>query len=234
MTFDEIFEAYYTLYRLEADIPASDDDEYVIAIPLANEAVKRWAAYDATYWKELFTTLRLSGETTTIATDQTEYDAPDDFKEAGGFVKVLDSNNNTIRTYAIIEPQDAQFKGDMTQYCFFTGDPGNGFTLHLNPAPDSSVDGMTLDYVYYKQPTLFTTGADVTEMSEPYFIIHRMLANRFRGSRNPYYGSAKADAEDVLRTMQMANNSGNWSDPWKLADNSGSTWGAPSGDQRII
>lgn len=234
MDFDDIFEAYYNLYRLEAETPATTDDEYPVAMRLANEAVNRWAAYDGTYWRQLFTTLNLAGETTTVATGTVEYDAPDDFKEAGGFIRIRDASNNTVRTYPILEPQDVQFKGDNSTYCYFTGDPGNGFTLHLNPSPDSSINGYTIDYVYYKKPTLFTTGTDVTEMAEPYFIVHRMLANRFRGSRNPYYGTAKADAEDLLKTMQAANNSGNWADPWKLADNSGSTWGSPYDGQRIL
>lgn len=227
MTFDDIFEAYYNLYRLEAETPTSSDDEYPIAVRLANEAVNRWAAYDGTYWKELFTTLGLAGETQTIATATIEYDAPDDFKEAGGYLILRDATTNAVqRRVPIIEPQDAQFRNDNGSYCFFTGDPGNGYTLHLNPTPDTAIVGCTMDYTYYKTPTLMTiAGTEVSEMKEPYFMVHRMLANRFRGSRNPYYQSAKADAEDVLKTMQMTNNSGNWADPWKLADNSGSEWG---------
>ena len=225
MSLDDLFTAYYTLYRTEASIPASTDDEYTIFIPLANEAINRWANYDNTYWKELFTTLVQAGEGTTVSTDVTDYDAPDDFREAGGFIQIKDSDNNTVRTYAIIEPQEAQFRTDNSQYAYFTGSQAEGFTLHLNPKPDTAINGMTIDYVYYKFPTLLSSGSDITEMSQPYFIVHRALANRFRGSRNPYYQSAKADAEDVLKTMQMENNSGSWANPWKLADNSGSQWG---------
>lgn len=230
MNFDEIFEAYYNLYRLEAETPASSDDEYPIGIRLANEAIARWAAYDGTYWKELFTTLNLAGEAQSIEANTIEYDAPDDFKEAGGYVVIRDPINNTVQTrYGIIEPQDAQFRSDNSSYCFFTGNPGEGYTLHLNPVPPANLTGCTIDYVYYKKPTVLATGTDTTEMSEPYFIVHRALANRFRGSRNPYYGSAKADAEDILKTMQMANNSGNWANPWKLADNSGAAFGVDLG-----
>jgi hypothetical protein len=226
MDFDDVFEAYYTQYRLEAEIPASTDDEYPIARRLCNEAINRWAGYDGTYWRELFTTLSLAGETQTIATATIEYSAPDDFKEAGGFLTLRDPDTNaTVQRIPIIEPQDAQFKGDDSVYCFFTGDPSNGHTLHINPTPTAPLIGCTLDYVYYKKPTLMVDGSSATEMREPYFMVHRMLANRFRGSRNPYYGSAKTDAEDVLKTMKMTNDSGNWADPWKLPDNSGSSWG---------
>jgi len=30
-------------------------------------------------------------------------------------------------------------------------------------------------------------------------VVHRMLASQFRAARNPYYGSAKSDAENTLQ-----------------------------------
>lgn len=234
-TFDDLFSAYYTQYRTEAVIPASTDDEYTIFLRLANEAVNRWSRYDGTYWKELYTTLQNSTQVSpalvkTITVGTLTYTAPADMREAGGFVKIKDSNNNTVRSYAIIETQDVQFKDGQSQYCYFTGNPTQGFTLNLNPAPDTAISGMKIDYVYYKKPTFFVAGGtETSEMNDPYFIIHRALASRFRGSRNPFRNDAKADAEDVLKTMQADNNSGNWADPWKLQDNSGSTWGQDYG-----
>lgn len=226
MTFDDIFTAYYELYRAEGTTPDSTDPEYTTALRLANEAVNRWEHYDNTYWKVLYNTLSQADDgDSVIVTDQTDYDAPSDMQEVGGFVKALDSNSRMVQRYPIIEPQEVQFKGDLATYCYFTGDPANGFVLHLNPAPSSSLSGKTLEYVYYKQATDFTTGTDITECPDPYFIVNRMLAQRFRASRNPYYQSAKNDAENALKQMQMTNNSGNWSDPWKLTDHSGSNWG---------
>lgn len=226
MNFDDIFQAYYTLFRGESDIPASDDEEYTIALRIANEAVNRWAFYDNTYWKTLFTTLQLSGDgDSTIVTGQTDYDCPGDFQEAGGQVKVKDSNGNTQQTYNIIEPQEAQFRTDSATYAYFTGSPVEGYTLTLNPAPDSSLSGMDIDYIYYKTPTTFSTGTDISECPDPYFIVNRMLAQQFRVNRNPYYQSAKNDAENALKQMQMTNNSGSWANPWKLADNSGTRFG---------
>lgn len=233
MNWDAIFAAYYMQYRLEADTPTSDDDEYKIAIPLANEAINRWASYDGTYWRELF--VQLSDNTSqTVAQDTTSYDCPSDMREPGGFVVLKDSTGNIVRRYAIIEPENIQFHNQAAHFCYFTGNPNSGFTMHLNPTPDTAIIGLTIDYIYYKKPTLITRANSKPEMADPYFIVHRMLANRFRGSRNPYYQSAKNDAEDVLRTMQLANNSGTWANPWQVADNSGSQWGLEHNGNRSI
>lgn len=232
MTYSEIFAAYYSQYRAEATIPVAADDEFIIGMRLANEAVNRWANYDNTYWKELFTTAQTTstGGVVTVTTGVKTYAAPTAFREAGGFVKILNSSGTTVRSYPILDPQDAQFRSDTATYAYFTGSPGSGFTLRLNPAPDASVNGLRIDYVYYKLPTIFAAGTDVSEMSQPYFIVHRMLANRFRASRNPYYQDAVADAEDILKTMQMDNNSGSWANPFSVQDRSGAQFGSSFGD----
>jgi len=227
-TFDNIFIAYWNLYRADSSIPTSTDPEYIIALRLASEAVNRWANYDGVYWKELFTTAQTNstGGTVTITTGDTTYPAPTAMREAGGFVKVLDASGNTLQSYQIIDPQEAQFRNDAATYAYFTGDPANGFVLNLNPAPTSNLNGLDIDYVYYKKPTEFTTGSDKTEMANAMFIVHRMLANRFRASRNPYYNSALRDAEDALKMMKYDNDSGTWANPWSRTDTSGTSWGA--------
>lgn len=238
MQFQDIFELYYAQYRAEATQPTSADDEYTIAMRLANVAIRRWFTYDATYWQGLFTTLRASGEGTTIATGESQYDAPEDMQEAGavdlhnsagndetGWVKVLNSAGRTVVSYPIIDVREAQIRNDGGRYAYFTGDPNNGFTLNLNPAPDSSINGLEFDYTYYKKPTLVESADSTPEMSDPLFIVNHMLANRLRTSRNPYYGSAHDEAENLLGVMKMKNDSGTWSNPITARDRSGSIFG---------
>lgn len=227
MDLDELFADYYLQYRTEADTPNSSDDEYIIFTGLSKEAINRWANYDNTFWKELYMTLQISGDgDLQIQTGINEYATPDDMRIAGGYLRLYDSSGATQRRIPIVEPQNVQFQRDSASFCYFIGDPNNGFTLMINGDIPADMDGLNMDYVYYKKPTVLVSGGDLTEMTQPYFIVHRALANRFRGSRNPYYTSAKNDAEDVLKTMQMENNSGNWSDPWQLADNSSGRFGA--------
>jgi hypothetical protein len=225
-----LFADYYTQYRGQAQVPAFTDPEYTIFISYAREAIGRWASYDNTYWRELFTKLsEASDGDSTIVLGQTAYACPSDMKEVGGYLRVIDPTTGaTARRYMIIDPNEAQFKVDSGYYCYFTGDPQNGFTMTMNPTPDSAIIGFPFDYVYYKLPTFWDSTSqptDTTEMSEPYFIVHRALAARFRSTRNPYYNTAKGDGEDVLKIMQMNNNSGSWANPWQLEDNTGTQWG---------
>lgn len=227
MTFTNIFTAYYQMFRGEAQVPASTDDEYVLALTLANRALNRWANYDGVYWRELWTTNQTDGTgDQVIVTGQTDYAAPTNMREAGGLIQIKDSDGNIRTTYPIIEVNEIQFKAQNASYAYFTGNPSGGFTLHLNTAPEASIDGMDIEYAYYKKPTEYVAGSSVSEVSNPYFVIHNMLADRFQIERN--YGSyqiAKRDAEEFLKNMKQDNDSGTWANPFSLPDNSGSAWG---------
>lgn len=228
MTFTQIFTAYYQMFRGEADVPATTDDEYTLALTLANRALNRWANYDGVYWKELWTTNQTDGTgVQTITAGTTSYAAPTNMREAGGLIQIKDSDGNIRTTFPVIEVNEIQFRDSNSTYAYFTGNPTAGFTLHLNPVPDTSINGMDIEYAYYKKPTEYSVGASESEISNPYFVVHNMLADRFQIERN--YGSyqiAKRDAEEFLKNMQQDNNSGTWANPFSIPDNSGSAWGA--------
>lgn len=226
MNFSEIFAAYYTQYRGESQIPANTDDEYTIALRLANEGINHWANYEGVYWKELWTTHQTDNTgDQVIVTGTTDYDCSTAMREAGGYVKVLDTDGNVVTRYPIVEPQEVQFLNPEGTYCYFTGSPGS-YVLHLNKAPDDSLNGLSIDFDFYKFPTEMVDDTSVPQMSNPYFLVHHMLGNRFRASRNwSAYQTAKRDSENALKVMQMDNNSGTWANHWSLADNSGSSWG---------
>lgn len=229
--YDAIFEAYYQLFRGESTVPDSTDDEYIMGLTFANRALGRWANYDATYWKELWTSLQNSTQVspvlvTTITAGTSTYTAPTDMREPGGMVKVKDSDGKTVQQFHIIDPQEVQFKPDEGTYAYFTGNSTTGFVLHLNPSPDSSLNGLKIDYNYYKTPVQYTTGTSKSEIANPWFIVHDMLSTRFQIERN--YGGyqvAKRDAEEFLKNMHQDNNSGSWDNPWSVPDRSGSSFG---------
>ena len=224
MNEDDIFTAYWTLYRGESEIPASTDPERTIARRLFNEGINHWETYDGTVWKELFAHFK-DEESTTVSTGTTEYDAPSNFRKPEGKVRLLDSSNKTVQRYSVIDIRDVQFQEDGATYAYLSGNPKDGYKLHLNPAPSTAINGMKIDYPFRKIGTVFESTTDVTEMSDPYFLVHRALANRFRATRNPYTDDAKQDAENSLSKMKVDNDDGNWGAPPQLQDHSGTQFG---------
>jgi hypothetical protein len=221
---DDLFKAYWTLYRGESEIPASSDPEYEIARNLFKEGVNHWETYDGTVWVELYAHFK-DEENTTIAANKSDYDAPSNYKKAEGDIKILDANGKTLQRYPVIDIREVQFKADGATYGYFSGNPKDGYVLHLSPAPTSTLSGMRIDYPYTKRATELVNGTDVSEMSDPYFLVHRALANRFRSTRNPYTDDAKQDAENSLTKMKVDNDGGSVGDPPSLKDHSGSSWG---------
>jgi len=221
MNFNEIFQAYYALYRADNDIPASGDTEYIVGMRMANEAINYWANYDGTYWNQLWSTNQIGGTAgQTIVAGTNTYDLPDDFAEIGGYIQLIDANGSVRHRIPRLDPQEVQFRVQDSDVAYIADGQ-----LVFNKMPNSDNAGMIIDYPYYRTPTTFEKGTDTTEMANPYFIVHRMLAQQFRASRNPYYQSALRDAEDAVRKMQLDNNSGSWDNPPQMVDNSGGGFG---------
>lgn len=227
-TFATIYDEYYKLYRGEAEAPDVTDDEFIVALSYGNTAIRRWAQYDNTMWKNLYVNSLDAADGVTVTTAGTAtYAAPTNMHKAGGFVKLKNASGTTQSIIPIIEPHEAQFKGDNSKYCYFSGDPNHGFTLHINPTPDTS--NLDIEYIYYKSPTLMTDSSSVPDVSNVDFMVNHMLANRYRATRNPYYNTAKRDAENMLGQMKLENDSGSWANPWTVPDNSGTVFGQETG-----
>ncbi len=220
MTFDEIFAEYYPLYRGQATVPASTDREYLLAIPLANNAIRKWDRADGVLWRELYTTVQVEGDgSQVISIDQSSYEAPDNMRKPDGDIRLTDPTNaSNVKRIPVVSPTDKYAKSDTRAYAYFVGGANAGWTLYFTGNITPYV-GWLIDYAYYKKPTLITTGTDVPDMSDPNFIVQDMLASRFTASRNGFaYQAAKANATDALRNMIVENNSGSPGNSWNLLE----------------
>lgn len=225
MTYQEIFNEYYALYRAEAESPGPEDEEFRVGITLANEAIARWENYDNTMWNELFTGI-IQENQSIILTEATTYPLPNNYRHSGGSVQVVDENGGVIKQYQMKEPQEKQFIGGMGTYSYITGNPRVGYQIRLSNVPEEAIRGKRLDMIYYSKPITISNGSSRPEMKNPRFIVHRMLAQRFRASRNwTGFETANRDAEDALRQMQLENNAGTWNNAWQQKDHSGTSWG---------
>lgn len=230
MDFQTIFNEYYTLYRGDSDVPTSTDPEWSVAIRLANNAIRRWKSVDGVLWNELFTTRSEAGTgDSALVTGQTAYAAATDMDEPGGFVKFTHPSNGSFTNYELVAPEQIQNLSPLSPAAYFLGDPSTGYTLNVHPSPVADLNGYTIDYAYYRKPTFFESDEDGTTkapMSDPYFIVHDMLANRFRASRNwTAYQIARRDADESLKNMIIQNNGVSPFNTWTVKDSSGVGFG---------
>lgn len=208
LTESDLQDAIHTLYENDPDTPASTDDDYLIRRRLMNVMVNRWENNMGTLWNELWTNTSVVsiGATLTIVTNTTTYAAPTSFLFPGGFVKVLNSDGTVHKIYPVIKPEQAQSMSSADEYCYFRGDTNSGYTLVMNPAPNSDLNGKTLNYDYYKRATAFTGTTVTPEMSDPYYIVHGVVAELHKADNNlSLYDSSLAEAEDRLKQMVMRN-----------------------------
>lgn len=191
--------AISALYEATSDIPSASDDDYVTRRVLINRALHRWEHNKGFWWDELWT----SDESLTVLADTTEYDAPTNFRRAGGFVELYDGTT-MIKRYPVIKPNGARYHGSGT-YAYFKGNPNTGFKLVLSPTPVTEEVGKTIKYDYYKKATEYTATSTISEIPDPEYIVHSVVAELWKSDGNEgNYDSSLAEAEERLKGMEVA------------------------------
>ena len=172
----------------------------------------------------------------TLQAGTNSYVAPQDMLEPGGMFTLTDSSGN-VTNYPIIQPHEVQAASASETWGYFKGGQQQGFTFYINPTPTSTngLAGMTLDYTYYRKPTMLIastddgtveTGTSIIESADPGYLYNHMLAQRLKVDENwTGYQVAMRDAEEALKNMHLKNNSGGYFNPWTLIDSSGTNWG---------
>lgn len=232
MQFTELFGLFWTKYRGEETPPTSGDPEWQIAIRNYNDALNRLEGFDDVKWNFLYSTLLTSsgsGGVHALFTGITTYACPDDMAEPGGQLTII-SASGARTNYPVVQPYEVQALSQNQQVAWFTGDRNTGFTMHLNVAPVAAENGLSFDYIYYKQATRLDpdteTGTSVVAGGDPSFYYLHMAAQRFLDSRNfPAYQVMLRDSEESLKGMKLKNNSGAQYQSWTLVDTSGTGWG---------
>lgn len=173
MTLTEFQTELHYSYQGDTDVPTSDDAEWTHRLGLLKMAIREWASEKGITWAELWTTLAAAadGDKTVVAATL-DYDCPTNFDFAGGFVRTGSSGNWAY--WRVIKPEKADtYLNDAVLACYFTGNASDGYTLHFLSQPTA---GDTIDYPYYKQPTIPAGAGDVIEMSDPLFAIYHVLS----------------------------------------------------------
>lgn len=200
----EIIDQIYAMYEGDNDLWETTSDEYLTARRYLNAGVNRWRYYERTDWKELFTNLAdaTTGSSVTVA-DTFDYAAPDDFVRPTSYVRIGTTLFKTIQpAKAIIYQAD----GNTDAWAYFYGNSKDGFELRINPLYNLEA-GLTIDYSYYRTPTEFTSTTDVTEMSDPYFLVYYVLYRLYKNDSEAYQDEF-TNAESRLEQMRVDNIAG--------------------------
>ena len=233
MNFTEIFTEYYSMYRGQGtSIPVFGDREYTVAIPLANNAIRKWDRADGSLWRELF--VRATDQTTvdwatadrTLVDGTVSYAAPTNMRKPPR--KVFFYLSGDYFEVPVIEPEKMAGLSELSRAVSFLGGANTGYTMYITAALATQYAGRSIDYLYFKKPTMFTIAttpaAIVPEMSDPNFIIQDMLVTRHTQSKNGFgVKVADREAKIALVNMKIEQSSGvpGQSDNWGVAND----WG---------
>ena len=104
-----------------------------------------------------------------------------------------------------IGSQDALSVNSSASVAYYTGGANTGYFLNMN-GYNTSYNGEAVDFAYYKKPTLMTSATSVPEMSDPNYMIQKMLALRSSNERNGFvFQTADRDATQALQNMVLSN-----------------------------
>lgn len=201
-----IIDIIYSLYETDDTGWDTTSAEYVTARAFINAAVNRWAS--KAEWRVLWTTLTAAstGDKTITAGDYA-YDCPDDFSKICSWVR---TTSNGINTFWEVKPAEmvAKLASNTGKYCYITGNVKDGFVLNFNPQVTLTT-GDTINYEYYKTPTLYTTTSSVSEIPDPYYCVYYALARLLKNDGEDFnYEELKA--RELLDEMETQNLQSVW------------------------
>jgi len=206
LTETQIITAIYQLYETDDTGWSSSSSEYLSARGFLNAGLQDWAM--RTTWRDLWSTLTSAADgTKTITAGTYSYVTPTNFNAPNSWVR---TTSGTTNTFWRVIPVDviAKYSSADDNYCYFTGSQADGFNLNFN-SRKTLVTGDTINYEYYKNPTLYTTTATKSEIPDPYYLVYYALARLIKNDGEDFsYEEGKA--REIMDRMEVNNIQGYW------------------------
>lgn len=206
MTLTEYQGFLHSLYQGDGSTPSDGSDEWNHRENLLAAAIGIWDA-ETTFWNELWTTLSdsaaaLSGDKT-VLTNSATYDMPTNFRFLGSWVRVTDSSGDHTY-YQVLKPQDAEkYKNTSVKGVYITGNKSAGHDITFLEIPTA---GNTINYPYYKEPTVPSSASDIIEMGDPWFGVYYALGKLHEHDGDGDRAQAAfSQAEQKLKNMKVRN-----------------------------
>ncbi|HNQ31732.1 MAG TPA: hypothetical protein PKJ68_04585 [Candidatus Woesebacteria bacterium] len=201
LTESELIDIIYSKKEGDNTTWGSTDSEYLTARRLLNAGVYRWEFLEGTRWKELYKKLSSASDgTKTCTAGDYDVSCPTDMRlapEKGTYVRVGSEDVPVISVHEV-----EQYRDEGSSYCYFTGNDKDGFTLNFNPNMTLTT-GATIDYMYYKSATKFTGTTSTTEMRNPMFLVHYVLADLYQQDES---GSPDKNISETMLAEMKADN----------------------------
>lgn len=195
----------HTLLEGDSDTPETTDDDWSARLNMMNAAIMSWESERETSWNELWVSDYTVG-TVAAGTQAYAIASNANFKEPGGFVRL--ELNGATKELPVVKPEDAQLQYETAMVAYYTGNPQDGYTLNLRftPATGDGTVGATIKIDYYKYADRLAATTDVPEMSDPMYIVYKVVAQvALQRSNNNMYSVYEAMASNALLQMKMAN-----------------------------
>jgi hypothetical protein len=210
LTEQQIINIVFSLYETDTTGWDSSSSEYLAARNYCNAAIKDWASRDT--WRDLWTSLASNTQSSptlvkTTTTGTWAYTCPTDFSYPNSWVRTTSGTNNQLWTIIPTE-MIAKHTQDYGNFVYFTGSVKDGFVLNFNPLKTLTT-GETINYEYYKTPTLFTATSSTTEIPDPYYLVYYTLA-RFLKNDGEDFSYEESKAREIIDNMTTNNIQGYW------------------------
>ena len=214
MTLDQILQSIHRIYESNTGYPSNGEEDYALRTGYVNDAIRIWGETEEVNWNSLYTDLASAGDgdSTTTASDST-YNTPTNFIKFSSLVKI----GGVYYTYRKLDEVQVEVKNNSNSRIYYlTGSPGS-YVLNINPTPDET--GLTIEYNYYKTPTLMSDGTDVPDMTKPMYCVYYTLSRLYEAdSRNDLMQFYDQKAQDVYQQMLIANEVPPFNHPYEIYD----------------
>ena len=199
MSLDDIQRAAHALFSNGTDVPASDDDEYILRTTFLNHFVRDWEGVDGVDWDQLYD-LRSSD---VFGANGTAVACPSSFGDLAGKVLLTKAPGEQyavpVRSIKRLEDVDLP-----TSYCWISGRPG-AFELNFFGVPDEWISS-TIRYRFRRWATELVDSTDIPDMTHPNYLVKMLAARLFFLSRNNTQFQVNFnDAQDDMSAMITEN-----------------------------
>lgn len=204
MTLQEFQDLIHTLYQGDTETPGESDADWATRLLILEGAIRAWDSEKGILWDELWAlndSEQDSSQTTDGAT--TAFNCTSSFRKPGGFIRLIASNGDSV-FYEVKKPHEVEiYRNTSEQIAYFTGNKNDGFVLNFLTAPAT---GYTIEYPFYKDPTIPTATTDKIEMSNPMFAIELSLSKLHElDGEGDRAGLALSKAQAILLSMRTLN-----------------------------